>query len=99
MPSFSQIISEMEILAHFSLWKQASKQTTKQASKQERMKERKLSGLFMPNFSQIHSEITVLAQLAKWTNQPTNQPLPIVEIALAHHFCKSGAIWNIHAKY
>jgi hypothetical protein len=39
----------------------------------------------MPNFSQIGSEMVNTAHLAKLANQLTNQPLPIVIIALTHH--------------
>ena len=42
----------------------------------------------------------ILAQLAKLTHHSMNQLLLIVGIALTHHFFfKSGAIWNILAKF
>ena len=47
----------------------------------------------------IPTQYGVIQQCFMGGDQPTNQPLPIVGIALTHHFFKSGVIWNTHAKF
>ena len=60
------------------------------------MRPHELIALIFIDFHQF--PLNFLSQI-RLINQPTNQPLPIVGIALTQHFFTSGAIWNIHAKF
>ena len=93
-PNFSQICSEIMILAH--LTKLSNQPTNRPLSivriaLTQHFSNQRPIGRAMLNFSQNHSEITIIVQLAKLTNQPTTFHS---QNSLNSPFFKIGAIEN-----